>query len=135
MIVAFYFGELLLALVWGALLVLNLWIFQKTKARGNLLMIVGAALLALSGLLWAFTGSEVAELPGVTIRQYPDPFVAIWLPLAGAVLLLIGFYFTVKPMVETHIEALKKKLQDVTADKKDTPAAPESPEGGPDGSS
>lgn len=116
-IVAFFFEELLLALVWGALLLLTIWVWQKTKAQGNLLMMIGAAVLTLAAVLFAFTGSET--IPGFgTIKAFPGSFVMFWMPFIGAILLLVGYYFTVKAMVDSHIEALKKKLHDVAGEKK-----------------
>lgn len=101
---AFHFEPFLVFLVWGVMLVMNLWMFQKTKGRGNMLMLVGAGCLALSALLASF--------------ETISTFVLFWLPLIGAILLVIGFYLTAKPVIDTHIDALKKKLKEATAEKK-----------------
>lgn len=108
-VLAFVFESFLIFLIWGVMLVMNLWMFQKTKGRGNLLMLIGAGCLALSALLYS-------------IATFADPgtakFVMFWLPLIGAVLVVLGFYMTAKPVVDVHIEALKKKLSEATAEKK-----------------
>ena len=104
-ILAFQFELFLTFLVWAVMLVLNLWMWQKTKANGNLLMLVGAGCLGLASMLLSFgTAGE---------------FLHTWLPLIGAVLVVTGFYYTAKPIVDVHIQALKKKLADATSEKKD----------------
>jgi hypothetical protein len=103
---AFYFEPFLLFLVWGIMLVFNLWMWQKSKAKGNLLMLVGAGCLALSALLWAFGTVD-------------SKFILFWLPLIGAALLVVGFYFTVKPMVDENIAALREKLKEATKEKEE----------------
>lgn len=100
----FHFEFFLLALVWGVWIVLNLWIWQKSKAQSNLLMLIGSALLSLAALLWSF--GEVSE------------FIMYWLPFVGAVLLTIGFYLSVKVLVEAHLHALQAKLKHATQEKK-----------------
>ena len=99
----------LIFLVWAVLVVMNLWMFQKTKGKGNLFMLIGAGCLALPALL-------------LSISHFADPgaarFFGLWLPLIGAVLIVLGFYMTAKPVIDVHIEALKKKLHDATSEKK-----------------
>lgn len=108
-IVAFVFESFLVFLIWAVMLVMNLWMFQKTKGRGNLFMLIGAGCLSLSALI-------------LSLAKFADPgaltFVMFWLPLIGAILLVLGFYMTAKPVVDVHIEALKKKLKEATAEKK-----------------
>ena len=104
-ILAFYFEPFLLFLVWAVMLVMNLWMFQKTKGRGNLLMTIGAGCLGLSALLYAFESF--------------GKFQMFWLPFIGAIVLVFGFYVTSKPIVDAHLEALKKKLHEVTTEKKE----------------
>ena len=103
-VLAFMFEPFLVFLVWLVMLVMNLWMFQKTKAQGNLLMTIGAGALSLSALLIAF--------------ESWGKFQSFWLPFLGAILLVVGFYLTAKPVVDVHIEALKKKIQEATAEKK-----------------
>ena len=113
-VLAFVFESFLVFLVWAVMLVMNLWMFQKTKGRGNLLMLIGAGCLSLSALIISF--AKIAD-PGTA------NFILFWLPLIGAILLVLGFYMTAKPVVDAEIAALKKKLSDATAEKKSEPAA------------
>jgi len=108
-ILAFVFELFLMFLVWGVLFLMNLWMFQKTKGKGNMLMMVGAGCLALSSLISSF--ASVAD-PGTA------KFLFFWLPFIGAIVLVVGFYFTAKPVIDVHLDALKKKLKDATAEKK-----------------
>ena len=103
---AFRFGSLLVFVIWGVMLVMNLWMFQKTKANGNLLMTIGAGCLGLSALFMTFASWESMS-----------EFMMFWLPFFGAILLVLGFYLTAKPVVDVQIEALKKKIQEATAEK------------------
>ena len=107
-VLAFQFELFLIFLIWGVMLVMNLWMFQKTKGKGNMLMMVGAGCLALSALILRF--AKIAD-PGT------EKFLLFWLPFIGAVLLVVGFYFTAKPVIDVHIEALKKKIQEATKEK------------------
>ncbi len=113
----FIFELFLIFLVWAVMLVMNLWMFQKTKGKGNLFMLIGAGCLALPALL-------------LSLSHFADPgaarFFVLWLPLIGAVFIVLGFYLTAKPVVDAQIEALKKRIQDAKAEKKaDAPAADE----------
>ena len=63
------FGIVML-LVWLVLIVLNFWLFQKTKNQGNLLMVLGAAVLALVHFI---------ALVAVGASQ----FLVFWLPMAA----------------------------------------------------
>ena len=87
---------LLLALIWGIWVVLNLWIWQKSKAKGNLLMLVGASILTLVGLMMFFEFG----LSSVYLLMWVGPFV-----------LTAGFYLSVKPMVAAQIAALQAKAK------------------------
>ena len=103
---AFRFGSLLVFVVWAVMLVMNLWMFQKTKAQGNLLMTIGAGGLGLGTLYATFASwDSVSE------------FMMFWVPFFGAILLVLGFYLTAKPVVDVHVQALKKKIQEATAEK------------------
>ncbi len=94
----FFFESLLVCLVWVGMVVLNVWLWQKSKAQGNLLMLIGAALYAFVYLMGAFA-VEVGR------------FVYFWFPLFGAILLVWGFYLTVKVLVAANIAALRTKAQ------------------------
>ena len=116
-VVAFHFENFLQMLVWGALLLLNVWIWQKSKSQSSLLMMIGAGLLTAGQLIWAFTGSET--IAGVTIEKYPGDFVVYWMPLIGSALLLVGYYLSVEKLVAANIAALKDKIDSATSGKGD----------------
>ena len=104
---AFKFEPFLVFLIWAVMLVMNLWMFQKTKSKGNLFMMIGAGCIGLGALIVTFSSWESL-----------GKFEMFWLPFFGAILLVAGFYMTAKPVVDVHIEALKKKLQEATTEKK-----------------
>lgn len=106
----FQFPFLVLGLMWAVWIVLNLWIWQKTKALGNLLMLIGSGAL---GLAWI-------------IRSF-DPGPGFWLDILALGTLTVGFFFTVKPLVAAQIAALKSKLQSATAGSKKDGSAPPPP--------
>jgi hypothetical protein len=93
----FSFEEFLVALMWGVWVVLNLWIWQKTKALGNMLMLCGSGILCLSALIRSFAAG---------LNYFVD-FLAI-----GA--LTVGFFLSVKPLVDAQLSALKAKLHSAT---------------------
>ncbi len=95
----FFFGSFLAALVWAVFAVLNFWIWSKSKATGNLLMLIGAGWYALSRFLGTF-GTVLLGL-----ENY------MWTELIGVGLLTVGFYLSVKPMVEAQIAALQAKVK------------------------
>ena len=99
------FLPIMMLLAWGALFVLNMWVWQKSKAQGNLIMMVGSAVLMLAWLL-------------MLTSEVPSTFIYAWLPILGTLAFVAGFFLSVRPMVQVHIEALKKKLQEATAEKK-----------------
>src|SRR5687768_16995953 len=76
----FDFYELCFALVWAVWAVLNFWIWSKSKALGNLLMLIGSAATSLFWFIAMFQWGM-----GV------DP----WLHFLALVTLSIGFFFTV----------------------------------------
>lgn len=88
----------LMFLVWAVWTVLNLWIWQKAKATGNLLMMVGGAVVAVLSLLGAF-GAHLAY----------DAYY--WLLFLSFLALTAGFYLSVKPMVAAQIAALGSKVR------------------------
>jgi hypothetical protein len=90
----FQFDSFLVGLMWGVWVVLNLWIWQKTKALSNMLMLCGSAALALFYIVHAFTWRG----PGT------------WLVLVGTGALSVGFFMSVRPLVEAQLNALRSKL-------------------------
>jgi hypothetical protein len=98
---AINFPTLLFGLAWGVMVVLNLWLWQKSKAQGNLLMLIGAALLAFMGILGGFGASL-------------GLFVYEWFPVIGTILIVAGFYMTVKALVAANIAGLKAKAQAIS---------------------
>ena len=100
----FSFLGLLELLVWVVWVVLNLWIWQKTKAVGNLLMMLGAA------------GAGFVQLMAFFKEWMGN---GIWLVSLAA--LTAGFFLSVRPMVEAQLAKLREKLHSVTAGKKDAP--------------
>lgn len=101
LIAAFFFETFLIALLWIAMAVFNLWIWQKTKAMGNLLMLVGAGALGLVALLNSF-GSGA----GLGI-----------LVILGTAGIVVGYYLSVQKLIAPHLAELKKKIADATSEK------------------
>jgi hypothetical protein len=97
----FQFVELCFFLVWAVWAVLNFWIWSKTKAQGNLLMLVGSGATALFWLISLFNWEGINQ----------------WLHFFALVTVTVGFFFTIKPLVEAQIAALKTKMQHMTAKK------------------
>ena len=93
----FIYGFLLF-LIWAIWAVLNLWIWQKSKATGNLLMLGGSAVLAVLYLLASF---------GVNIAWDAH----YWLSLFSLIALTAGFYLSVKPMVAAQLAGIGTKLR------------------------
>lgn len=103
------FNTLLLTLIWVAFGVLNLWIWQKGKAQGNMLMMIGGFLVA---LIWALFFFE----------SYPGAFLGEWGPVIGSGLILAGFYLTSAKLIEAQMAGIKAKMQqlkEATAEKGD----------------
>jgi hypothetical protein len=103
-ILAFHLETLLILLAWVSVAVLAVWVWQKSKSGGNLLFMLGAAAIA---LVYFFT----------LIESYSE-FIHRWMPLIGAVLILLGYYATVRPIVAERIAAMKAKVHQMTSDKK-----------------
>ncbi len=103
----FIFESLLIGLIWAVWVVLNLWIWQKSKASGNLLMMVGAAVMALASIIGAFG----------------EPFGGFWLHFIALLVLSGGFYLSVKPMVAAHLAALQAKVKGIGKGSGPPPAA------------
>ena len=98
------FHCVVMLLIWLILLVLNLWVFQKSKAQGNLLMAVGGAVMGLVYFVFL-------------VSRFPSEFVQLWLPMIGMLIFAAGFFLSVRPMVQSQLDSLKQKLHDVTASK------------------
>ena len=97
----FTFDGLVEALVWAVWGVLNFWIWSKTKALGNLLMLIGSGVLSLHAFIWLFTWNG----PGG------------WMRMLALLTLSAGFFLSVKPLVAAQLAALKSKMQNLTAKK------------------
>lgn len=95
----FQFDSFLIALMWAIWGVLNFWIWSKTKALSNILMLSGSACLALFYFIHSFTWRG----PGT------------WLVLVGTGVLTAGFFLSVRPLVEAHLAQIKAKIQSATA--------------------
>ncbi len=82
------------SLVWLALALMAFWIWSASKAKATLFTMLGAVLLGVGSLIPAL--GSWSETP-------------FWFTLFGAVLATMGYYYTVKPMVDKHIHDLKAK--------------------------
>jgi hypothetical protein len=101
-------GAFLFGLTWGVWVLLNFWIWSKTKALGNLLMLIGSGALCLTFILLSFNSG-------------PSGF---WFTNLSFLTVSAGFFLSVRPLVEAHIAAIKAKIQAATAGKKDGGAPP-----------
>lgn len=95
----------LMFLIWAVWAVLNLWIWQKSKAMGNLLMLGGSGVMALLALLASF-------------KVFLDFDAHYWLTLFSLIALTAGFYLSVKPMVAAQLAALSSKVRAGATDAK-----------------
>lgn len=91
----FSFPMLLSSLVWLALGLMAFWIWSASKANAALCTMIGAALLGVLFLLPIF---------GIY-------FDSSWLMIAASALIALGYYYTVKPIVDKHIHELKEKAK------------------------
>jgi hypothetical protein len=87
----FTFGGLVMVLVWGALAAMSFWIWSATKAKASLLTMIGALCLVVPPLLF---------LLGVYSL---DPELLL---VAGSVLVVFGYYLTVKPTVDAKVKGM-----------------------------
>ena len=95
-ILAIFSVELLLmTLIWLVLAVMSFWVWNASKAKASLLTLIGGGLLTLTGLL-----------PILGIYSALDI-----LELGGAALVVLSYYYTVKPTVDKHIADLKAKAK------------------------
>jgi hypothetical protein len=97
-------------LVWAAMGVMVFWMWQTAKTAMNWLLLVGVALTAL-----------FAILAGVGIW-----FEGMgWVSVLGAVLVTLGYYVSVKPVVDDRLRRMQAKHQE-TVDAAPTGAPPPS---------
>src|SRR5262245_3768827 len=107
LVAGFTFPGFLMLLIWAVWVVLNLWIWQKTKAMANLLMLVASAYFVLDGLMGIFD-----QMLG-----------GLWMHLIALGVLTAGFFLSVQAQVKAQLDALKAKIHSATA-KKDGGAPP-----------
>lgn len=90
-----HFPTIILFLVWLAMAGMSFWVWTGTKGTPPLLTLIGSGIFALQAFLLGF---------GITYE-----FASIWLTLAASVLIVLGYYFTVKPVVDKHLHDLRAK--------------------------
>lgn len=105
----FTFPGLLLLLNWVVWAVVCFWIWKKTQGVGYLVMLVASVVFAFDFLLMLF-GALFAG-PALTV--------------IASLALTVGFVLTVQAQISGELDALRKKVHDLTAG---TPPAP--PPGG-----
>jgi hypothetical protein len=86
----FRFEWLVEFLIWGAMAAMAFWVWKSAKGNAPLMTLIGAACLALVGLL---------PILGV--------YDVMIFALAGSILVVAGYYLTVKPIVDKRIADLK----------------------------
>jgi hypothetical protein len=85
---------------WAGLVVMAFWIWQKSKAAVNWLLLLGA--LATSGY---------ALLAGLGIR-----FEGMgWVSVIGAALVTVGYYLSAKPAIDAKLAEIKAKKRAAAA--------------------
>ncbi|MFM8979313.1 MAG: hypothetical protein ACKOSS_02445 [Planctomycetia bacterium] len=109
----FSLSGLLLLVNWLAWAVVCFWIWKKTKALGYLVMLVASGVFAFDYLLVFF--DTIMAGPALTV--------------IASLALTAGFVLTVRGQITGELDALRKKVHDLTAG---TPPAtpPGSPAGG-----
>ena len=107
-ILAFSATGLLGTLIWLALAAMAFWVWSGTKSKASLMTLIGAGILGLFGLFGLF---------GILWELY-------WLGLVGAALLAFGYYLTVKPIVDQHVNELKAKAKAATSKGSSTSSTP-----------
>ena len=95
-LLALAFTPLLSFLAWGALCVMSTWAWRRGKTAASLLTLIGALLLAVDSFFDGF---------GILFND------AHWIPLVGSILVAVGYYLTVKPIVDAKIREIKAKRQ------------------------
>ena len=82
---------LVLFLIWGAMAAMAFWVWKGAKGTAPLLTLIGAACLALATFL----------LPLLNVYD------TIIFYVAGSALVAVGYYMTVKSVVDKRIAELK----------------------------
>jgi len=101
MILAYFsFPVLLVSLVWLALALMAFWIWSASKAKAALCTLIGALLLGVATMF---------PILGIYSES------SFWLMMFGAALVTLGYYYTVKPIVDKHIQDLKEKAKAKTS--------------------
>jgi hypothetical protein len=101
-------AEILNLLCCSVWVVLNLWLFQKTKAVANLLMMLGAAYILLHFVFVLFGG----------LLGGP------WMLLLAFSVVTAGFFLSVRAQVEAQLTRMRQRIQEMTSGKKDGSAPP-----------
>lgn len=89
-------------LAWSAVGVFNLWIWQKSKALANLLMMLGAFGIALWGLAFIVESVTIFKL-------------ARWTTLIGTLAFAYGFFLSIQPQIQAQLDSIKAKAKDATS--------------------
>ena len=112
MVLAYFsFPLFMSALIWLVLALMAFWIWSTSKAKATLFTMLGAALLGVSSLLPIFGNMSESMW---------------WFGLFGAALATLGYYYTVKPIVDKHIQDLKAKALAKASSGSSTPPPPPS---------
>lgn len=102
-------------LLWAFVATLNFWIWRRSKSTGHVVMLVGAAWMALHYLLATF---DVALL-GATHYD-----LAV---LLGSAVLTAGFYLSVRPLVAEEIGRWRRLVASKLGKPGVTPTIPYAP--------
>ena len=97
-------------LAFAALGVFNLWIWQKSKALANLLMMCGAFGISLFGF-------------AIMIESISFVKLGRWTMMFGSIALAYGFFLSAKPQIEAQLAKLKAKAQAATKADGEDPSA------------
>src|SRR5437762_12223180 len=99
---------LVAGLVWVSLAVMVFWIWESARVAMNWLLLFGVGLTAtyvlLAGLGVSFEGMG-------------------WLSVLGAVLVTVGYYLSVKPLIDLRLREIQMKRRAVTTSAPVTPTA------------
>ena len=93
---AFHLGPVLLVFVWAVLVVMSFWAWKHGKTAASLMTFVGAVLLVFSSFCEGFdiSGTDSAW---------------VFIPFLGGILVVTGYYLTVKPIVDQRVRDLQAK--------------------------
>ena len=103
-------GLFVMGLIWAVWVLLNFWIWSKTKALANLLMMVGSGALALAFILNSFNSGPEA-----------------WFHILALLTLSAGFFLSVRPLIDAQLKALQAKLHAATSKKEPGTTPPTAP--------